>query len=808
MGLRRSVESLVISVQFVVALSTPERALGQQQGGAACVADLARVQKGFCMGSQHRNSPLSYSWGLTAGSFDLVFDSCFSGARGPEQDLLIAVDRSHAMQGCIESKLCSPVEETVQGMIDQFRQALPSDKGKAVPRLGIVFFSSDSQCVELDAKDPFVPTQERFPCRYVPLGDVRDPNHQRRIEMAMAVAGDQYSEDGGLLSSDLGIVAQHLAKNTFGSSKDRPTGVVLITHGRPFLAKPGAQQAYSYLHAQNYREGLALASQQWSPGAVQRAKLVVAVVKQSRPYLRGAGLVSAYETMCASEPTQEDCAGNVKVSEPATWPVNLIDAKAQMTSLVEANGGSRDQVIEIVDTRSVTQILDQARYAYGASVPVELARLEAGSQRVDAKIEKGQRIIFSGISGPADANQSTNLQSRLVLKVEGREESLGLNMALTRREMPASGAFEDREMLCRGDAALIQDAPASLGVMQGGAASCGVIPGVGEDPGLAALLVSVLLLVAPLAVIYFATPRRRQRNAHFLVLLMGVVLLAVLFAHPLFALDLTGPSTLAKGPGLTEDSSVLPVGEYHILGSMSYTRRPLEIVDSHGKAQSAILDHVGLLRMRGEAGVYQGTEVGLEATVIPSARIDHEWNGTSTRGRSSGLGDLRLDMRYRLGLMGPLTWALLPRLDLPTGKKQVHFGDGATRVGLGLAGTGSMTSTIRGSVMLGLAHRLGTVEMADSRASNVIRVRTHATLGLGVEMSIVPNWAGDLSLLSQWSVGPGAFAAAVESPKEWQLGASHEWTRHWAARLGLGTGLGRGYGAPDVRIDLSIRHSL
>jgi len=236
---------------------------------------------------------------------------------------------------------------------------------------------------------------------------------------------------------------------------------------------------------------------------------------------------------------------------------------------------------------------------------------------------------------------------------------------------------------------------------------------------------------------------------------------------------------------------------------LDYGYKPLVAYDLDGNERSAVVRH--------QAWVHLGGSLVLEDRVrlafnVPVA-VYQDGDATSLNGESfkpsdkPAIGDIRLaaDLRLVGTKTDPFTFAIGLRAWLPTGPSEQFAGDGSLRLAPQLLAAGD----------------LGLLTYA-ARLALVYRGRNDAFGGtqLGSEM-VGAIGAGLKTNDGRFVIGPEVFASSVFSstdtffktrttPVEALLGLHYDVVPDVRVGAGAGTGLTRGYGAPEFRGLLSF----
>ena len=311
----------------------------------------------------------------------------------------------------------------------------------------------------------------------------------------------------------------------------------------------------------------------------------------------------------------------------------------------------------------------------------------------------------------------------------------------------------------------------------------------------------VALLVALLGL---ARLRRRGRGA-------GVIRAGAL-ASAVAALALAGPAraqsadtsiVLERFSPLSGSRDVLGVGAASVLGhlergggvSLSFASRPLQLA-APGDLTYAMVQDQATATVAAWVGLFDRGEIGLVASGAVSQSSGHAANvppGLQPPIAGSGLSDLRVIPKVRVGTFGPLALAFSLPVGLPTGRADSFLGAGAVTVEpRALAEADLRRIRLLGSI--GYAVRPSRT-LADTHIGNAI------TYGLAAE---APFRLAGQALAVQASVAGERGATAAASPLE-ALGALR-WTssRGLGVVVGGGHGISSGYGSPEWRGFLAV----
>jgi OmpA-OmpF porin, OOP family len=240
--------------------------------------------------------------------------------------------------------------------------------------------------------------------------------------------------------------------------------------------------------------------------------------------------------------------------------------------------------------------------------------------------------------------------------------------------------------------------------------------------------------------------------------------------------------------------------------TLDYGYKPLVVYNLDGSERSALVRHQTFVHLGGSFVLFERLRLGAN---LPLAIYQDGERSTVNTGRGTetfkaadkpAFGDLRLAADVRLvGTHGGLfTLAAGVRGWFPTGQRSQFTGDGSARVAPQVLAAGDV-GPLTWAARLALVYRARDDQYAGS--------------GLGSELTGSAG-AGIKGVDGRLVVGPEVFASSVftsgdaffktrGSPAEWLLGGHYD-AGPVRFGAGVGSGLTRGYGAPELRALLSI----
>lgn len=242
--------------------------------------------------------------------------------------------------------------------------------------------------------------------------------------------------------------------------------------------------------------------------------------------------------------------------------------------------------------------------------------------------------------------------------------------------------------------------------------------------------------------------------------------------------------------------------------TLDYSHKSLVVYDQFtGEERSAIVRHQTFVHLGGAVvfaerlrlgaslpiGVYQDGETatvrigGVEEVLRPADK--------------PAVGDVRLALDLRvLGKYGdPFTLALGVRGFLPTGQRAQFTGDGSARVAPQVMAAGDI-GALTYAARLAIAYRA----RDDAYADTTLGSELYGSAALGIKTADGKLVIGPEVYASTVFTGPDTFFSKRATPAEWLFGMHYGSVVRVGA--GVGGGLTRGFGAPQLRTLLSLEY--
>lgn len=229
-----------------------------------------------------------------------------------------------------------------------------------------------------------------------------------------------------------------------------------------------------------------------------------------------------------------------------------------------------------------------------------------------------------------------------------------------------------------------------------------------------------------------------------------------------------------------------------------YAYKPLVVYNLDGSERSAVVRHQLFAHLGGSLVLADRLRLGLN---LPIALYqDGETtlvNGETLKSADkAAIGDLRLaaDLRLVGEKTDPFTLAFGVRGWLPTGVRSQFTGDGSARVAPQVMAAGDLG-------LLTYAARLALVYRArdDAYAGSELGSEVLGSLGAGIKSKDGRLVIGPEVFASSVFTGTDTFFKTRATPAEWIFGLHYNVTDDLRVGAGIGGGLTRGYGAPQLR---------
>lgn len=237
-----------------------------------------------------------------------------------------------------------------------------------------------------------------------------------------------------------------------------------------------------------------------------------------------------------------------------------------------------------------------------------------------------------------------------------------------------------------------------------------------------------------------------------------------------------------------------------VTGDWAY--KPLVLYAPNGDEQQAVIEHQFFAHLGGDVILADRLRLGFNLPIALYQSGESATVGTTTFSSSNAtsVGDLRLaaDLRLVGEYRGPAELAIGVAAYLPTGSKDAFTGDGKVRLAPRLLLAGELGRFVY-AARAGFLYRANDAGFAGtSKSSEVFGAAAAGLRVLDEKLVIGPELYGSTSTAS------GGFFARRTSPFEILFGAHYLAAPDFRIGAGVGPGLTRGVGAPEVRGLLSL----
>jgi len=305
-------------------------------------------------------------------------------------------------------------------------------------------------------------------------------------------------------------------------------------------------------------------------------------------------------------------------------------------------------------------------------------------------------------------------------------------------------------------------------------------------------LLPAAMLAAGLLLGWLAMRRRPLAAA-------GLTLALLLAASPVLALDANHFS-----PALGEEvftavpsADTLEVGTKDFGLFVSYAEGPLKFKAGGGGDEQSLSSHQAFAVLGFAAGLTDRFQLGARLPFLFSQ--DSALKGAAEPDET-GLGDLRIEGKYRLAGGDAAGVAIVPYLSLDTGSDDAFFSKGANALGVLLVVDRNWNRQTWFTAHVGLQTQ-GDEDFQDVEIENSLLFGT----GLGWKLASSGS-ALSLEIFGR-ADGSDLFDREEATPIEALFSYTKEIRERARLKLGLGKGLTKGYGAPDYRLFIGMERA-
>lgn len=269
-----------------------------------------------------------------------------------------------------------------------------------------------------------------------------------------------------------------------------------------------------------------------------------------------------------------------------------------------------------------------------------------------------------------------------------------------------------------------------------------------------------------------------------------------------FAIDRFDPAERGSDWFAADSLDIRGKGRLILGATGDWAYKPLVLYAPNGDEQTAVIRHQFFAHLGIDLVLADRLRLGVNLPIaLYQAGDSVVLDGTTfASDNATKLGDLRVaaDLRLLGEYRGPFELAIGVAGYLPTGSKDSYTGDGKARIAPRLLVAGELGAFVY-AARAGFLYRANDNGFAGASKGN--EVFGAAAAGLRVadgKLVIGPELYGSTSTAS------GDFFARRTSPFEVLFGAHYLVSPDWRLGLGVGPGLTRGVGAPQVRGLLSV----
>lgn len=235
---------------------------------------------------------------------------------------------------------------------------------------------------------------------------------------------------------------------------------------------------------------------------------------------------------------------------------------------------------------------------------------------------------------------------------------------------------------------------------------------------------------------------------------------------------------------------------------VDWAYKPLVLYNANDEEVQSIVEHQVFGHAGASLSLWDRAQVGfsLPLAIVNSGESGTETNSSFSTNDGASVGDARLggDFRFLGEPDGPVRMALGLAVHLPTGSEEALTGDGGVRIvpRVTLAGDAGQLAW---SGQLNANVRTETEEVANAPVGSEMGFEG----GVGVKLVDDKLLLGP-EVYGATTVSDGGAFKKKSTALELVVGGHYDLSEEWRAGLGVGPGLTRGYGTPQLRVLASI----
>ncbi|PIU56620.1 MAG: hypothetical protein COS89_05795 [Deltaproteobacteria bacterium CG07_land_8_20_14_0_80_38_7] len=251
--------------------------------------------------------------------------------------------------------------------------------------------------------------------------------------------------------------------------------------------------------------------------------------------------------------------------------------------------------------------------------------------------------------------------------------------------------------------------------------------------------------------------------------------------------------------------------QYNFGTMFDYAYKPLEYADNSGNRRRGIVDNLFVENFFGAVGFTNWFEAGIN---LPVVWLETYYNLNSgalnvpEENFYGHLGDLRLETKFLLPKIEnfPVRFALVPFMYFPTGDSDHLLGNGMWSPGIKLAIDGAIKDRVWLTANIGYRNYMHT--RYDNNAPDAV-IDDTLELGGAVHVKVTKEWSVIGEIYSE-EVISAFFENSLQNPAEIIVAGRYtpqtEKLKGLSATFGVGTGISRGLGSPDLRLFAGLQY--
>ncbi len=826
--------AMTLGITLGVGFTSP--ILAVDNPAQACLADLAKIDKNFCIGTDNsstngldqKESLKKFQWTIDRETLLITGKICPKNSLNSQilLDSVLVLDRSASMSLGDESraKIGQSADQMAEKIFNLFSTESDRSQGDGI-KLGIVMGSTFSQCREYQGEA--VTLDRDFTCVFIPARTLKNQGQKDLIAKLLLAAKGKFAQSQRQSSGIDDKALQMAADEKMGLSQiPGKKAVIILSDGRAYQSPEGlaVEDPYPYLRLSHYQ---LVASKQKSlllDPKYSQLKIGYALVPSPEP-LFGELYRDSMENICQIKnplPPTKDCSlTSEEFRNPQNWSVNAWDPQKEIQGIlsyspenyVKKISGNQDleNLLEMVATNDLETIpINRVVYTVNGGAEQEGhpqgSRFTIGQTPIDFADKfrvapvTNAKISFSIFSG------STNYKFNIETQLEKVKDQSGM---------------KESELECPRFELAPEQLQKELN-LRGGGVSCGTLGTLTKQEFMFDVFWWSLILT-PLGLLGF-------KKGAIKITLFIFPLVTLNFAPPGYSAEnnpgaeaqknhmnvLTTRATV-DGVGLPEKAMVTPGVRFKGGLFLSDSANSLNLTGQSGE-ETNLVDRLTVFHAVGSLRILKNLSLGIDVPVIYQAEIDRDTGqdrilrGKEGRSTSIGkVGDVEVRVKYQFTRLEHVAFGIMPIAQVPMGDEKLLLGEEKTVYGLKFLATGEFGQTLgrknlrynpqvqqfQWNANLGYLYRQK--EIFKDQRSKPLEINSYIQFLASMDYRFPQSF----SLGTQYEFRyqeQSVFGLNSSNPSELGLYGRYQGAGLWSLVAGAGVGIGEGVGAPERRI--------